>query len=130
MAYMVSNMKKITWCTVALITVGITGFFGVKLFNYNQFGKPDLTNGKSKFITNCAVCHGLKGRGDGIAANTLTISPDDIYDELTNPLGFKSELISSVLNGDNGQGGVMPAFKNTLSESDVNDIFMYIKVIN
>lgn len=79
---------------------------------------------------NCQVCHGDKGEGNGIIANTLIVQPDSIYEELTNPLGLKYELIGSVLEGDNGQDGIMPAFKNSLSGRDVNDIFAYIKTIN
>ncbi|WP_274792850.1 c-type cytochrome [Vibrio harveyi] len=40
------------------------------------------------------------------------------------------ELIGSVLEGGNGQGGAMPPFKTVLSENEVNDIFEYIKSIN
>ena len=41
-----------------------------------------------------------------------------------------NELIESVLSGDNGDGGQMPAFKEMLSGKDVFDIFAYITYIN
>ncbi|MGR5151981.1 c-type cytochrome [Photobacterium swingsii] len=128
-------MKRFSLFTVSMIALCLLafssiGFFGFKAWSDNQYGEYNLTNGKSKFIANCAVCHGNKGLGDGIASGTLTISPDNIYDELKNPFGLKQELISSVLDGDNGQGGLMPAFQTTLTEKDVNDIFGYIESVN
>ncbi|GAM74444.1 hypothetical protein JCM19241_5640 [Vibrio ishigakensis] len=65
-----------------------------------------------------------------MVAQSLEVKPDNIHAELTNSFGMKFELIDSVLQGDNGQNGVMPAFKDTLTEKDVNDIFEYIKSIN
>ncbi|QUM75571.1 cytochrome c [Moritella sp. 24] len=123
-------MKKFALYSIALITLSLSVFFAFKLYTDNQYGEPNLTNGQAKFNLNCQSCHGDKGEGDGIIANSLLVSPDNIYTELTNPLGLKLELINSVLEGDNGQDGIMPAFKGSLSASDVNDIFAYIKTIN
>ncbi len=123
-------MKTIVICFIASIVLCISGFFGVKFYSDNQFREPDLINGKTQFVSNCAACHGTKGLGDGLISNTLAVAPDNIYKELTNPFGFKFELISSVMNGDNGQGGLMPAFRGVLTEKDINDIFGYIESIN
>ena len=76
------------------------------------------------------MCHGDKGLGDGPGGQVLGVSPDNIYEELSNPFGMKMELISSVIEGDNGQQGVMPAFRDVLSAKDVDDIFEYIRDIN
>ena len=76
------------------------------------------------------ACHEEKGLGDVVAAQTMVIKPDNIYQELTNPLSFKAELIQSVLEGDNGQNGNMPALKEILTETDINDIFGYVASLN
>ncbi|MGF1684002.1 c-type cytochrome [Photobacterium minamisatsumaniensis] len=123
-------MKTIAAYSIGIIIISASGFFGLKTYTNSQFGEPNLANGKAHFANNCAVCHGNKGLGNGVMANNLAVSPDNIYEELTNPFGFKSELISSVLSGDNGQNGLMPAFKGILSEKDINDIFGYIESIN
>jgi mono/diheme cytochrome c family protein len=34
--------------------------------------------GKPAYDQNCAVCHGTKGKGDGVAANLLTVKPTDL----------------------------------------------------
>ncbi|OAN11478.1 cytochrome C [Photobacterium jeanii] len=121
--------KRILGTGLAIAMMGV-GLFSYKFISDNQYGAPDLANGKVKFNTNCAVCHGDRGLGDGLAAASLTISPDNIYEEVSNPFGLKSELISSVLDGDNGQGGLMPAFKTTLTEKDVDDILEYVRHAN
>ncbi|MCK6264652.1 cytochrome c [Vibrio sp. ZSDE26] len=108
----------------------VLGFLTIKFYTDNMYGEPNLTNGKEKYTNNCAVCHGERGHGDGVVAATLKVSPDNIYQEITNPFGFSYELINSVLDGDNGQEGLMPAFKGVLSKKDVNDIFGHIKSVN
>lgn len=123
-------MKKITLYSVGIIAIALCGFFVTKSYPYFQFGNPNLDNGKIQFVSNCAACHGEKGLGDSELAKHLDITPDNIYAELTDPFGFEVELISSVLNGDNGQGGTMPAFKGSLSNKDVHDIFGYVESIN
>ncbi len=123
-------MKSVMVYFIIPIVLCVSGFFGIKFYSDNQFGEPDIINGKAQFVSSCAACHGMKGLGDGPISNTLAVAPDNIYEELINPFGFKFELISSVMDGDNGQGGLMPAFRGILTEKDINDIFGYIESIN
>lgn len=123
-------MKTISLYLLLGVVLVTGGFVGVKAYMDNRYGEADLANGKTQFTNNCMVCHGNKGHGDGLVAQSLEVKPDNIHAELTNSFGMKFELIDSVLQGDNGQNGVMPAFKDTLTEKDVNDIFEYIKSIN
>ncbi|CAH0530007.1 c-type cytochrome [Vibrio hippocampi] len=123
-------MKKIIIYTVGLIIISGASFFGAKVYTDSVYGEPNLASGQKLYNTNCAVCHGSKGLGDGVASNTLAVRPDNIFEELVNPFGFKYELISSVLDGDNGQDGLMPAFKGILTEKEVNDILEHVRHIN
>ncbi|WP_182027433.1 c-type cytochrome [Vibrio rotiferianus] len=123
-------MRKLFFSVAFLLFATSTGFAGYKWFTDNQYGEADLTVGKQRFESYCISCHGDKGHGDGLAANALNIKPDNIYAELLNPFGTKVELIDSVLEGDNGQGGTMPPFKAVLSEKEINDIFEYIRSLN
>lgn len=34
--------------------------------------------GRIEFMANCAQCHGLEGRGDGVIASYLTVPPSDL----------------------------------------------------
>jgi mono/diheme cytochrome c family protein len=38
----------------------------------------DLALGRAEFMANCAQCHGIDGRGDGIIAGYLTTAPTDL----------------------------------------------------
>ena len=123
-------MKKIALSVGAVAFLTPVLYVGVKLIDHHRFGPADIANGKVQFMKHCIDCHGEIGHGDGLAADSFIVSPDDIYSEITNPFGFKSELIYSVMEGDNGQGGNMPAYKHILTESDVNDILEFIRSLH
>ncbi|WP_261841750.1 c-type cytochrome [Aliamphritea ceti] len=86
----------------------------------------DLNNGKAKFQTNCMVCHGNKGLGDGPAAAGMAKKPANISKKLNSMFQTDSKLTQDVMGGKTG----MPAFKGILSQNDVSDIFAYIRSIN
>ena len=126
---------KLSLKRAALLSIGTAFITGVGWFAFksvsDQSGEPpDLANGKQAYVENCMTCHGAKGHGDGPASSAMQIKPDNIYQELTNPFGLKAELIDSVLTGDNGQDGTMPAFNAVLDAREINDIFGYIVSIN
>ncbi|MGF1736825.1 c-type cytochrome [Photobacterium satsumensis] len=122
-----------TFKKAPLIIIAITLFASilayVLLANY-PYSTANIDNGKTQYLANCVFCHGDNGHGDGTAAVGFEVKPDNIFDELQNPFGLKAELIHSVLDGENGQNGQMPAFGHTLSKEDVNDIFAYIESVN
>ncbi|MGL6315543.1 c-type cytochrome [Vibrio sp. WXL103] len=122
------NTASKTLVALALVGAAVAG--GVKYYPEIRYGAPDLANGQTQYVDNCAACHGNRGLGDGLVSASLSVSPDSIYDELNNPWGLKLELMGSVLDGDNGQGGMMPAFRGVLSEQDIHDIFGYIESVN
>jgi mono/diheme cytochrome c family protein len=37
-----------------------------------------LTQGKQEYLTHCATCHGLQGKGDGPMSTILTVVPADL----------------------------------------------------
>jgi len=123
-------MRRYFFSFIGIVSIGVVGFLTFKKISDSSYGSPNLANGKIAYVENCITCHGEKGLGDGVASQSMQIKPDSIYEELTNPFGLKAELINSVLSGDNGQDGTMPAFNGVLTEEDVNDIFGYIVNIN
>ena len=86
-----------------------------------------VPDGKAIFAANCAGCHQASGLGGGpfppLAGNPDVSGPDT------------SGLLSSVLNGRSGPivingrtyGGVMPAWKGTLSNAQVAAVVTYMR---
>ncbi len=75
----------------------------------------------------CKVCHGVEGDGDGIMTQLLGIMPmDHTNPNETNSLTNK-ELVTSILDG---KGRFMPAWRGILSQSDVEALVSYIRLLS
>jgi mono/diheme cytochrome c family protein len=75
-------------------------------------GEGDPEAGKTVFTTNCASCHTLEDAG-----TTGTIGPD--LDDSQPSFDLVKDRVT------NGQGA-MPAFKDQLSEEDINNVSAYV----
>lgn len=124
------KLKRAALLSIVTLVIAGAGWFALKAVSDLSDGPADITSGKQAYVDNCMACHGVKGNGDGPASVAMLVKPDDIYQELTNPFGLKAELIDSVLTGDNGQDGSMPAFDAVLDAREINNIFGYIASIN
>jgi high-affinity iron transporter len=62
------------WDKVNQINTQLMSTFGIKI-NKLPITPVSLSNGKKIFETNCAVCHGMKGHGDGPLAKEFDPSP-------------------------------------------------------
>ncbi|MBK9315445.1 MAG: c-type cytochrome [Acidobacteria bacterium] len=76
------------------------------------------------FVNNCVRCHGNKGDGKGMIAVYLDPAPRDLT-----KVGFMNSkpadrLIASIKNGVAGTS--MPAWKNVLSDDQIQGVFDYI----
>ncbi len=81
-----------------------------------------IARGQMLFAQNCSQCHGETGRGDGPLANSLPLKPANLYDHIPyHPDGFFFSVITS------GVGGIMPSFKNSISEEDRWNILNYLR---
>ena len=85
-----------------------------------------IETGKQNYQNLCSSCHGDLGHGDGPASKALSEAPSNINDGLNSWFETETELIDTVLNGNEG----MPAWGSVLSEQQVKDIFVYIREIN
>ena len=75
----------------------------------------------------CQVCHGVEGDGDGIMTRLMGIMPmDHTNPNETNRLS-NQDLAKSILEG---KGRFMPAWHNILSQSDVEALISYIRLLS
>jgi|GEM_PF-5913391 len=79
----------------------------------------EAKKGEAVFKANCAMCHGDQGRGDGTLAASLPIKPRNFRDE---KLHWGSTYDSVVRTISDGRSDIMPAFKETLSETEIRDV--------
>ncbi len=85
-----------------------------------------IASGKKLFVTDCAPCHGLDGRGDGPAAATLNPKPRDYYAAKGWVNGkLLSEMFKTVSEGITGTA--MVSFASALSASQRLDVVDYVR---
>ncbi len=83
-----------------------------------------IDRGRDIYVQNCAVCHGINGRGDGPAGLSLVPRPSDFRVHLA--AGHTdAQLFDWISNG--FPGTAMPAWRDTLSEEDRWHVINYIK---
>jgi len=76
---------------------------------------------------NPAACHGASGAGDGPAANGMSPPPADLRRVVQRPTAGDGYLMWAISDGGAAMGSAMPAFKDTLSETDRWQIIRYIE---
>jgi mono/diheme cytochrome c family protein len=85
--------------------------------------------GKKLYAAYCASCHGETGKGDGVAAKSLPVKPQDhtnggVMNKMTD-----QSLVDVISKGGGGTGksSFMPAWGASLNEKQVRDIVAYIR---
>jgi high-affinity iron transporter len=77
------------------------------------------------YESRCAFCHGIEGKGDGIAGKALSPPPTD----LTIPDFWKTtttdQLREAIMNGK--PGTAMVPFRNTLKPDQVEALVEYLR---
>ncbi len=88
------------------------------------YATDSIEHGARLYAENCALCHGVDGKGAGPAAASLTVRPAD----LTAPHLFAhtpGDLFWWVSNG--RDNGVMPGFAGIMSPADRWDVINFIR---
>lgn len=82
----------------------------------------DPTKGKIIYETNCLICHGERGKGDGLLGATLRPPPTDLTGPVTRAKS-DTDMRTVILDG----RGAMPAWKARLKEQDIHNVLAYIR---
>jgi len=82
----------------------------------------DPTNGKIIYETNCLICHGERGKGDGLLGATLRPPPTDLTGSQARAKS-DTDLLTVIHDG----RGVMPAWKTRLKEQEIQNVLAYIR---
>jgi mono/diheme cytochrome c family protein len=89
----------------------------------------DNERGKRIYRENCAPCHGVSGRGDGVGAQSLPVRPADHTDGKL--MGARSDVFLQdvITNGGSATGlsSFMPAWKGIFKEDEIRDLVAYIR---
>ena len=82
----------------------------------------DPIKGKKIYETNCLMCHGEHGKGDGDIGASLNPPPTDLTGSQARAKSDK-DLLTVIREG----RAVMPAWKTRLKEQDVQSVLAYIR---
>ncbi len=77
--------------------------------------------GEALYEQNCAVCHGVAGRGDGPAAGSLPVPPANLFEMA--PRHTDGDIAWKIVNGRNA----MPAWEGVLETAQIWDLVNYLK---
>ena len=124
------TFSRVRWMLAAVVAVCIaSGIFYADLLRSAFMRNPiprsadSIARGRQLFEKNCAVCHGAEGRGDGVAAAALTQRPEDLSRIAPPPVFPDGVVAYRIANGVNA----MPAYKATLSETEIWDVLNFIR---
>jgi mono/diheme cytochrome c family protein len=94
--------------------------------------KFDLADGKKIFEMNCASCHGLTGKGDGVAAAALKPKPRDLSDAKYMKTRTWEELHKVIADGgaNSGFSALMPAWKGALKKPQLDNVLAYVLTLS
>ncbi len=119
------NIFKLT----RILKVTSVFVFMALVLSANSFAEADAVKGKESYDQICASCHGMTGKGDGVAAASLNPKPRDLSSaEYVSSLS-DDHIFKVVKEGGAaaGMSPLMPAWGGVLSDDQINNVIAYIR---
>ena len=91
---------------------------------HRLMGNPET--GYDLYQRYCQVCHGEDGGGDGIMTNLIKMRPTDHSNPIAMARLSNDELVNSIRDG---TGEYMPAWKDILTQDEVEALVSYIRLL-
>lgn len=92
---------------------------------------PDVEAGRALYVTHCAACHGVEGRGDGPSGAGLATKPANLTEgRLLNHV--PDEFLHSLVRGGGAAEGLaptMPAFGAYLGDVQVRQVISFVRTL-
>lgn len=113
-------------------------FFALLIFLFLTWLCPsaghsqNAAEGRKLYASYCATCHGEKGKGDGVAAGSLPVKPQDHTNGAVMNKMSDQALTDVIVKGGGsvGKSAFMPAWGSSLNEKQVRDIIAYIRTLS
>ena len=111
--------------------VSFLAFFGLSMNCLGTATAQNQEEGKKIYVTYCTSCHGEKGKGDGMAAQSLPVRPADHTNGAVMNQFSDKFLVDLISKGGSavGKSSFMPAWGSSFNEKQIRDIVAYLRTI-
>lgn len=118
--------QTIKWKAPLVFSIGL-------LLSTNAFADYSKSfDGYRVFKTNCFVCHGADGSGNGPLADKLSVAPADLTSK--GKMGQRSDRdLFRIIEGSSPHGQVssdMPKWRFSLPQTQINSLITYIRYLH
>ena len=98
----------------------------VDLKNPLPVSKENISDGKNLYQTQCMMCHGILGEGDGSISQSLIPRPANLALTRKLPVATDDFLFWTLSEGGQLYDTAMPKFSEQLSDKEIWQISLYI----
>ncbi len=127
-AMIAGSILLISGLGVALPPLGVEAYPDTYRNSTVPYVAVSIKNGEDLFGNNCTACHGVKGKGDGVLAKTLSAEPANLTEPHT-ALHTVGDMFWWLTHG-MGDDKAMPSFREILDEDDLWDVINYLRAFS